>query len=106
MTTTPATTPTTTATTTPGTTTTQAPNWEEICALPENDLAANLNFVPGAWGVSKVRNSLQNSQKPVFRFCTPAKGRLSFESMWSVELTPLHTRDLLSLQESTVVLIS
>ena len=55
VTTTPATTPTTAPeTTTEATTTTTAPDWETICAQPENDLAANLNFEKGKWGVSKV----------------------------------------------------
>merc|ERR1712227_702896 len=56
--------PTTTTTTEPETTeatTTAGPDWQAICALPENDLATNLNFNRGKWGVGKTMFSGQRS---------------------------------------------
>ena len=42
-------------TTTAAETTTPPPDWETICAQPEESLADNLNFDKGGWGVSRVR---------------------------------------------------
>merc|ERR1719285_1514268 len=60
-TTTESTTTTTPESTTPEATTTQGPDWEAICALPENDLTANFNMDRGKWGVLKTMFSGQRS---------------------------------------------
>jgi len=48
------TTTTTSTTTTTTTSTTAGPDWEEICAQPEESLESNLNFNAGKWGTSKI----------------------------------------------------
>lgn len=34
--------------------TTEADNWAEYCAKPENNLAETMNFNRGKWGVAKI----------------------------------------------------
>jgi len=48
-------------TTTAAETTTPPPDWETICAQPEESLADNLNFDKGGWGVSRIMFTGQGS---------------------------------------------